>query len=146
MTKKTGLTLQSVYQIKTMKEMHLTRGEEEVMLILWDLGEALVKDVRSRFPDPKPARNTISTVLRVLEKKGFVKHRAYSNIHLYFPAVSKEKYSGLKLGEITENYFNGSFTDLIISYSKLKGLSPKELDEYFNTARKEVKRLRKNRQ
>ena len=57
--------------------MQLTKAEEQVMLILWGMGEGLVKDIRDRFEDPKPARNTVSTVIRILEKKGFVGHKDY---------------------------------------------------------------------
>ena len=73
--------------------MQLTKAEEQVMQILWDMENGLVKDIRDSFNDPKPARNTVSTVLRVLEKKGFVGHKAYGNVHLYHPLVSKSDYS-----------------------------------------------------
>ena len=76
-----------------MKTMQLTRAEEQVMQILWDLGEGLVKDIRDRFDEPRPARNTVSTVVRILEKKGFVDHKSYGNVYLYFPVVSREDYS-----------------------------------------------------
>jgi BlaI family penicillinase repressor len=75
-----------------MKTMQLTRAEEQVMQILWDLEEGLVKDIRERFNDPKPARNTVSTVVRILEKKGYVDHKSYGNVHLYFPVVSRDYY------------------------------------------------------
>lgn len=69
--------------------MQLTKAEEQIMQIIWELGEGLVKDIRDRFSDPKPARNTVSTVVRVLEKKGFVGHKAYGNVFVYHPLVSK---------------------------------------------------------
>ena len=71
--------------------MQLTKAEEQVMQILWEMETGLVKDIRDSFSDPKPARNTVSTVLRVLEKKGYVGHKAYGNVHLYFPLVIKEQ-------------------------------------------------------
>ena len=73
--------------------MQLTKAEEQVMQILWDMEEGLVKDIRDRFNDPKPARNTVSTVVRILERKGFVGHKSYGNVHLYFPLVPKSEYS-----------------------------------------------------
>jgi predicted transcriptional regulator len=73
--------------------MQLTKAEEQIMQILWDMKAGIVKDIRNRFNDPKPARNTVSTVVRVLERKGFVGHQAYGNVHLYHPLVSKEEYS-----------------------------------------------------
>ena len=71
--------------IKKTMIMQLTRAEEEIMKVLWELGAGKVKDVRDRLSDPKPARNTVSTVLRVLEKKGFVGHESLGNVHRYHP-------------------------------------------------------------
>ena len=89
--------------------MQLTKAEEQVMQILWEMGEGLVKNIRDHFSDPKPARNTVSTVLRILEKKGFVDHKAYGNVHLYFPLVTKDEYSKSQLFGLMESYFNNSF-------------------------------------
>ncbi len=67
------------------KEMQLTKAEEQIMQMLWEMGEGLVKDIRDLFEEPRPARNTVSTVVRVLEKKKFVGHRAYGNVYVYYP-------------------------------------------------------------
>jgi len=125
--------------------MQLTKAEEQVMQILWDLGEGLVKDVRERFEDPKPARNTISTVVRVLEKKGFVDHRAYSNVHLYYPKVSKSDYSKKQLFGLLEGYFDNSFPAMASFFAMEKDLSMKELDELLDITRKELKRSKKRK-
>ena len=121
-------------------ELQLTKAEEQVMQILWDLGEGLVKDVRDRFPDPKPARNTVSTVIRVLEKKGFVSHKAYGNVHLYYPVLSKESYSKNQLFDLMENYFNNSFSDMASFFVKETDLSVKDLDEILRDLKKEIKK------
>jgi BlaI family transcriptional regulator, penicillinase repressor len=118
--------------------MQLTKAEEQVMQILWDREEGLVKDIRDGFSDPKPARNTVSTVLRVLEKKGFVDHRAYGNVHVYFPLISKSNYSKSQLFGLLENYFNNSFPAMASFFAKEKDLTVKELDELLEAARKEL--------
>lgn len=125
--------------------MQLTKAEEQVMRILWDLGEGLVKDVRDRFEDPKPARNTVSTVVRVLEKKGFVDHRAFSNIHLYYPKVSKSDYSKKQLFGLLEGYFDNSFPAMASFFAREKDLSMKELNELLDITRKELKRSKKRK-
>jgi BlaI family transcriptional regulator, penicillinase repressor len=125
--------------------MQLTKAEEQVMQILWDMKEGLVKDIREKFEDPKPARNTISTVVRVLEKKGFVDHKAYSNIHIYYPLVSKSEYSKNQLFGLMEDYFNNSFPAMASFFAKEKDLSIKELDELLDDTRKELKRNKKKK-
>ena len=125
--------------------MQLTKAEEQVMQILWELGEGLVKDVRERFEDPKPARNTVSTVVRVLEKKGFVDHRAFSNVHLYYPKVSKSDYSKKQLFGLLEGYFDNSFPAMASFFAMEKDLSMKELDELLDITRKELKRSKKRK-
>ena len=113
-----------------MKE--LTRAEEQVMQILWEKREAFVKDLLPCFPEPKPAYNTVSTIVRILEKKGFVGHRAYGNLHVYYPLVSKSDYSKSQLFGLMENYFNNSFPALASFFAKEKSLTIKEFDEIVN--------------
>jgi len=129
--------------MKELSEMYLTRAEERVMLILWDLEEGLVKDVRNRFPDPKPARNTVSTVIRILERKGFVEHKVYGIVHLYYPVVSKQSYSISLLESLIENYFNNSFLAMTSQYAGEKNLTVKELDAIFDELKKGAKRRKK---
>jgi predicted transcriptional regulator len=125
--------------------MQLTKAEEQVMQILWEMKEGLVKDIRDRFDEPKPARNTISTVVRVLEKKGFVAHKAYSNIHIYYPLVTKGEYSKKQLFGLMESYFDNSFPAMASFFAKEKDLSVKELDELLDDTRKELKRNKKKK-
>jgi len=119
--------------------MQLTKAEEQIMHILWDLEEGVVKDIREKFDDPKPARNTISTVLKVLEKKGYVDHKAYANVFLYYPAVSKKEYSKHQLFGLLEGYFNNSFPAMTSFFAMEKNLSIKDLDTILEEARKELK-------
>ena len=121
-----------------MKTMQLTRAEEQVMQILWDLGEGLVKDIRDRFDEPRPARNTVSTVVRILEKKGFVDHKSYGNVYLYFPIVSRENYSRHQLFGLLEGYFDNSFPAMASFFAREKDLSLAEMEELINETRKEL--------
>ena len=125
--------------------MHLTKAEEQIMQILWDMGKGIVRDIRLRFSDPKPARNTVSTVVRVLEKKGFVGHTAYGNTHLYHPLVSKEEYSKSQLFRLLDNYFNNSFPALASFFAREKDLSIRELEELLEDAKKEMKKSGKKK-
>jgi predicted transcriptional regulator len=130
--------------MKEKREMHLTRAEEQVMQILWDLGEGLVRDVRERFPDPKPVRNTVSTVIRILERKGFVRHKTYGNVYLYYPLVSKELYSKSQLLGLMENYFDNSFPAMVSFFAKETDLTIKELDKVLRELRTELKGGKEN--
>jgi predicted transcriptional regulator len=128
-----------------MKTMQLTRAEEQVMQILWDLGEGLVKDIRDRFDEPRPARNTVSTVVRILEKKGFVDHKSYGNVHLYFPVVSREEYSRHQLFGLLEGYFDNSFPAMASFFAREKDLSVAEMEELINETRKELSDSKRQR-
>jgi BlaI family penicillinase repressor len=123
--------------------MQLTKAEEQVMQILWDMKEGLVKDIRDSFSEPRPVRNTVSTVLRVLEKKGYVGHKAYGNVHLYHPLVSKEEYSKSQLFGLMEGYFNNSFPAMASFFAREKDLTMKELEELMEDTKKELKKSKK---
>jgi len=110
-----------------MKE--LTKAEETVMQILWQLKEAIVKDIIERMDDPKPAYNTVSTVVRVLETKGFVDHKAYGNSHVYFPLVSEAQYKKFTFDKMMNSYFSNSYQSLVSFIANEKKLDIKQLDE-----------------
>jgi BlaI family penicillinase repressor len=125
--------------------MQLTKAEEQVMQILWDMKNGLVKDIRDRFSDPKPARNTISTVVRVLEKKGYVGHKAYANVYHYYPLISKSDYSKSQLFGLLESYFNNSFPAMASFFAREKDLTVNELDELLEDTRKEMSKDKKRK-
>jgi predicted transcriptional regulator len=125
--------------------MQLTRAEEQIMQILWDRKEGLVKDIRESFSDPKPARNTVSTVLRILEKKGYVGHKAYGNVHLYHPLVSKSEYSKSQLFGLMEGYFNNSFPAMASFFAREKDLSLQELEELLEDTKKELSKSKRRK-
>lgn len=122
--------------------MQLTRAEEQVMQVLWEMQEGIVKDIRNAFPEPRPARNTISTVIRILEKKGFIGHKAYGNVYVYYPLVEKSEYSKSQLFGLLESYFNNSFTTMASFFAREKDLSLKEFEDILEDTRKEL--LKKN--
>ena len=125
--------------------MRLTKAEEQIMQILWDMEEGLVRDIRDRFSDPKPARNTVSTVVRVLERKGFVGHRAYSNVHIYYPLVSKKEYSKSQLFGLMQNYFDNSIPVMASFLVREKDLTIKELEELLEDTKKEIKKSKRRK-
>ena len=116
--------------MKDLKE--LTRAEDQVMQILWDLKTAFVKDIVERMPEPKPAYNTISTIVRILETKGFVDHKAYGKTHEYFPLISKEKYTKFYLNNLLRGYFNGSFQNLVSFFAKENKLDSKAIEKLLD--------------
>jgi len=127
------------------RNIQLTKAEEQIMQILWDMGEGIVSDIRNIFPDPKPVRNTVSTVVRILEKKGFVTHKAYGNVHVYYPLISKSEYSKSQLFGLMENYFNNSFPALASFFAREKDLSLTELEEILEVIKKEVLKNKKRK-
>ena len=121
--------------MKDMKE--LTKAEDQVMQILWRLGNAFVKDIVEQMPEPKPAYNTISTIVRILETKGFVDHKAYGKTHEYYPLISKEKYTKFYLNNLLKGYFNGSFQNLVSFFAKENKMDIKSLEKLLNEIKKE---------
>lgn len=122
-----------------MKE--LTRAEDQVMQILWKLEKAVVKDIIEVMPDPKPAYTTVSTIVRILESKGFIDHKAYGKTHEYFPLITKEKYTRFYLGNLVKGYFNGSFQNLVSFFAKENKLDVKDIDQLV----KQLEELKKKK-
>jgi BlaI family transcriptional regulator, penicillinase repressor len=110
----------------------LTRAEDQVMQILWKLEKAFVKDIVEQMPDPKPAYNTVSTIVRILETKGFIGHKAYGKTHEYFPLVTREKYTKFYLNNLLKGYFNGSFQNLVSFFAKENKVDIKDLEKLLN--------------
>ncbi len=113
-----------------MKELkELTKAEDQVMQILWTLQKGFVKDIIEEMPNPKPAYNTVSTIVRILESKGFVDHKAYGKTHEYFPLITKEKYTKFYLNNLIKGYFNGSFPNLVSFFAKENKLDVQDLEK-----------------
>jgi len=120
-----------------MKE--LTKAEDQIMQMLWRLQKAFVKDLIDELPKPKPAYNTVSTIIRILETKGFVGHKAYGKTHEYFPLITKEKYTNFYLNNMVTGYFEGSLHNLVSFFANENRLGLKEIDQLMNHL-KEIKK------
>lgn len=107
----------------------LTKAEEEVMQILWEVKEANVKEIISHMPEPKPAYNTVSTIIRILETKEVVNHRQKGKGYIYFPVIEKEDYSQSSLNKLMTGYFDGSFKSMVSFFMNKNDINTTELDE-----------------
>jgi predicted transcriptional regulator len=107
----------------------LTNKEEEIMQILWKLKKAFVKDVMSEITEEQPHYNTLSTIIRNLEEKGFVGHNAYGNTHQYFPIVKMEEYRKRFMNTAIDAYFNSSYKNLVSFFAEEEKISAEELRE-----------------
>ncbi len=113
--------------MKDLKE--LTKAEDQVMQILWALQKGFVKDIIEAMPQPKPAYNTVSTIIRILETKGFVDHKAYGKTHEYFPVVSKDRYTKFYLNNLIRGYFGGSFQNLVSFFAKENKMDAQDVEK-----------------
>lgn len=115
----------------------LTKAEEEVMQILWSLNEGNVAAIVAQFPEPKPAVNTVSTIVRILENKEFVHHRKEGRGYVYYPLVEKATYSNQTMNKLMDNYFQGSFKSMVSFFVKNNEISTKDLEEILTQINKE---------
>jgi BlaI family transcriptional regulator, penicillinase repressor len=107
----------------------LTKAEEEIMQVLWELESVFVKDIIARLPSPKPAYNTVSTVVRTLEQKGFVGHEPVSKSHKYHPLITKQDYTRSFMKGFVKRYFSGSYQQMVSFFTNEDKLSLNELEE-----------------
>lgn len=107
----------------------LTNKEEEIMHILWKIKKGFVKDVVARLPEPKPHYNTVSTMIRNMEEKGYIKHMAYGKTHEYFPVVSKEEYREKFMSKTIRAYFENSYKNAVSFFAKEEKISVDDLKE-----------------
>ena len=114
----------------------LTTAEEQVMQILWSREKGFVKDILEDFPEPKPAYNTVSTIIRILEKKGFVGHKAFGKTHEYFSLIDKKDYARNHFRSFVKDYFENSFSDVVSFLVKDKDMSITDLEEVLNEIKK----------
>lgn len=122
-----------------MEIKELTKAEEQIMQILWQLEEGFVKDIIEQLPEPKPAYNTVSTIVRILEQKGFVSHKAFGKTHQYYPTITKHEYTGFYMRGMVKNYFGNSFKNMVSFFAKEDKIDIKELDEIMKELKQELK-------
>lgn len=117
----------------------LTNREEELMKLFWEKGPLFVKEIIPLLDDPKPHFNTISTIVRGLESKGYVSHEAFGNTHRYFAAVSESDYGKKTLGSVVNRYFGSSYLDAVSSLVKEEKISIEELKSLIEFVEKQGK-------
>ena len=115
----------------------LTKAEEDIMQVLWQLEKANVKDIIKELPEPKPAYNTVSTIVRILESKGFVDYEKKGKGHVYFPILKKQDYSNQSLNTLVENYFQGSFKSMVSFFVKKNDVDVNDIESLLNEINKE---------
>jgi BlaI family penicillinase repressor len=119
-----------------MEIKELTRAEEQLMHVLWQIKKGYVKDVIDLLPEPKPAYNTVSTIIRILETKGFVGHTAYGKSHEYYPVISKEEYQNFASDKLLTGYFDNSVKRMFSFFVQKEKINVKEADEIMKLIEK----------
>ncbi len=117
----------------------LAKREEQIMQIFWDLKKAFIRDVIPLLPDPKPHYNSVATMVKILEEKGFLDHETTGNMLCYFPVISRENYQKFALKDIVSQYFDNSYPRMLAFFAKEQNLTAKELNEIVNIIKSENK-------
>jgi predicted transcriptional regulator len=121
-----------------MKE--LTQAEEQIMEYLWQLGAGFVWDIRDQFPEPRPAYNTVSTIIRILEKKEVVGHRSYGRSHQYYPLMSKSEYKRRRFRDVLKKHFSNSYRSFLSFFTKEEDVGLTELEEMKRMIDEEIQK------
>ena len=119
-----------------MKE--ITKAQEDLLKALWEIKEGAISDVLDSLDEPRPAYNTVATVIKVLEKKGYVSHKTYGKTHVYFAVVSKKDYAQHLMKDTFKGLFNSSLNLMVSSFVKNKDVSLRELEELKEMLEKEI--------
>ena len=117
----------------------LARREEQIMQVFWDLNKAFIRDIIPLLPDPKPHYNSVATMVKILEEKGFLDHETVGNMHAYFPVIRRENYQQFALKDVVSQYFDNSYPRMLAFFAKEQNLTEKELTEIVNIIKKEKK-------
>ncbi len=112
-----------------MNKKDLTRAEEQIMQYLWKIGKGFVRDIVEEFPGPRPAYTTVTTLIRILVRKGFIGFNAYGKANEYYPVIGKKEYITRHLKNVVKNYFNGSAEKFASFFTRENDLSVSELEE-----------------
>ena len=124
--------------------LQLTKAEEQVMHILWSLEQATVQQILEKFSSSKPARTTVSTILSILENKGFVSHENEGKSNLYTFLISKDAYSKSQLSGILKKYFDNSFASMTSFFARENNISLEELDQLMEETKEELRKEKMN--
>jgi predicted transcriptional regulator len=118
--------------------LELTKAEEQVMQILWEMNRGFVKDILEHFPLPRPAYNTVSTIVRILQEKGFVSHKAYGRTHEYYPLISKDEYRQAHMSYFVKDYFANSYEKMVSFFAREQKITVKEMEEIMRLMEEEI--------
>jgi predicted transcriptional regulator len=110
----------------------LAKREEQIMHVFWDLQKAFIRDVIPLLPDPKPHYNTVATMVKILEEKGFLTHEIVGNIYCYVPLISREDYQKEAFKDVVSRYFNNSYPRMLAYFAKEQNFTEEELNEILN--------------
>lgn len=124
-----------------MKE--ITRAQEEVMRALWQIKEGVVNDILDRLPEPKPAYNTVSTVIRVLEKKEYVGHRTYGKTHVYYPRIKQHEYAKYQINGLLSGHFSNSVKSMVSFFTREEKMDLQELEEIRKIIEEEIQKQKR---
>jgi BlaI family transcriptional regulator, penicillinase repressor len=124
-----------------MKE--LTKAQEDILKVLWEIKDGAVSDVLDKLQEPKPAYNTVATVIKVLEKKGYVGHKTYGKTNVYSALMNKNEYTQNLMKHTIKGFFNGSLNQMMSFFVKNKEVSINELEELKNMLEQEIKKQKK---
>lgn len=119
------------------RPQELTKAELEIMQVIWKKEKVLIHDILNEMPEPKPAYNTVSTIVRILESKEFVSHKAYGRTYEYFPVIEKSDYTNIYMKTVLDNFFDGSLSRMVNFFSSRKSISLEETDEILKILRSE---------
>ncbi len=114
----------------------LTKAEEQFMQVLWSLEEASIKEIIAQLPNPKPAYNTVSTIIRILETKNFVSHKPQGRGYIYYPLIKKTDYTNQSLHKLVDGYFEGSFKSMVSFFVKKNDVDIHELESIMKEIEK----------
>ncbi|MFB6318258.1 BlaI/MecI/CopY family transcriptional regulator [Saccharicrinis sp. FJH54] len=116
----------------------LTKAEDQVMQVIWDKGKITVADVLEDLPEPKPAYNTVSTIVRILEKKGFVDHEPFGRGYKYFPLISKDVYTKKFMKNFIGNYFGNSFKEMVSFFARTDKMDLETFEKMMEEIKKDL--------
>lgn len=124
--------------VKKIIMQEITRAQEDILKALWEINEGAVSDVLEKLPNPKPAYNTVATVIKVLEKKGYVSHKTFGKTNVYFPIISRKDYGQYVIKDAFSGLFNGSLNQMVSYFVKNKKVGINELEELKQMIEKEI--------
>lgn len=124
---------------RNMETKELTKAEEEVMQILWRLKRGFIKEILEKFDEPKPAYSTVSTIIRILQEKGFVNYKVYGRTFQYFPVISKDDYRKTQMSSFVRNYFSNSYQKMVSFFAREDSITVKDMEDIMEMMKKEGK-------